>query len=101
MWGFKAKTQQAQGSGLFNRSWCAALRPMFVRALLSAPAHAGFSWQETRLMAIPSPLAGLAISIGRATPGETCMTRIQGQEFDEAELVPKDLYCRKLERCPV
>jgi hypothetical protein len=44
------KAQRAQGGGLFNKSLCAALRPMFVRASSSAPARAGLSWQRRALM---------------------------------------------------
>ena len=40
------KTQRAQDDGLFKKSLCAALRPMFVRASSSAPARAGLSWQR-------------------------------------------------------
>jgi hypothetical protein len=47
------KTQRAQGGGLFNKSWCAALRPMFVGASSSAPPRAGLLMAETRLRTSP------------------------------------------------
>jgi hypothetical protein len=42
------KTQRAQGSGLFRKSSCATLRPIFVRASSSAPPRAGLLMAETR-----------------------------------------------------
>jgi hypothetical protein len=71
-----AKTQQAQGSGLFNKSWCAALRPMFVRASSSAPAHAGLPWQR-RALGAPTPEKPIPICGGASRGKESLIVSQQ------------------------